>query len=152
MTRSLAVMFACGLWLAVPVVLAVGCGDDSDDHGDPKDHDDEHGDHEHEPVGPPSEATCPDGSTLTYDNFGKEFMGKYCTRCHSSTKTGDARMKAPAGHDFDTYEGIELVADHIDQMAAAGKKTNSTMPPGDPKPTLDERKKLGEWIACGLKE
>jgi Cytochrome c len=158
MTRSLAMMFACGLWVAVPVVLVVGCGDDSDDHGSPDDHNDdhdaEHGDHEHEPVGPPSGATCPDGdsSTLTYENFGKEFFSKYCTSCHSSKVKGDARMKAPADHNFDTYEEIELLSEHIDQKAAAGTKTNVSMPPTDPKPTLEERKKLGEWIACGLKE
>ncbi len=159
MTRSLAVVFACGLWVAVPVVLAVGCGDDtSDDHGDPKDHDGEHGDHgdhgdhEHEPVGPPSEATCPDGSTLTYENFGEEFFTKYCNRCHSKDVKGADRMSAPADHNFDTLEEVELLAQHIDQLAAAGKVTNTKMPISDPKPTLEERKKLGEWIACGLKE
>jgi hypothetical protein len=155
MTRSLAMMFACGLWVAVPLVLAVGCGDDSnEDHND--DHADggDHGDHEHEAVGPPSGATCsdPGASTLTYENFGEEFFSKYCLSCHSSKVKGEARMKAPADHNFDTYEEIELLAEHIDQKAAAGTRTNTSMPLTDPKPTLDERKKLGEWIACGLKE
>jgi hypothetical protein len=155
MSRGLAVVLACGLWVAVPVVLAAGCGDDDSDEHDPGDHDDEHGDHDHsKPVGPPSEAECPnpDESDLTYDNFAKGFFSEYCNRCHSADVKGDKRMNAPADHNFDTLEQIELLQDHIDQMAAAGKKTNTTMPPSDPKPSLEDRKKLGEWIACGLKE
>ncbi len=135
------------------LVLAQGmalqaCGDD---------HADDHGDHDHvhdeTPVGPPSGAVCPDDSTLTYENFGKMFMEDYCTRCHSSELEGAARMDAPDGHDFDTIEGIWGVQDHIDQMAAAGPdKTNMAMPIGNPKPTLEERELLGEWLACEAPE
>jgi hypothetical protein len=152
MTRGLAVVLACGLWVAVPVVLAVGCGDDdSDEHDD--DHGDDHGDHSHEMVGTPSGAECTaDGMMLTYENFAKDFFAEYCNRCHGGDVKGDARMGAPADHKFDTLEQIEILADHIDQLAAAGKVTNTKMPLTDPKPSLEERKKLGEWIACGLKE
>lgn len=148
MTRGLAVMLAVGLWATVPVILAVGCGDDSaDPHPDDHHHDDEE-----EDVGPDSGATCPDGSDVTYDNFAKDFFSEYCLRCHSSKLTGAARMMAPLDHDFDTIEGIALVAKHVDQLAAAGKVTNDMMPPSGPKPTLEERKKLGEWLACDLPE
>ena len=127
------------------------CGDD---HGDGED---DHGDHDHvhdeTPVGPASGAVCPDDSTLTYENFGKIFMEDYCTRCHSSELEGAARMEAPDGHDFDSIEGIWAVQGHIDQMAASGpSKTNVTMPLGDPKPTLEERQLLGEWLACEAPE
>lgn len=123
--------------------LALGCGDD---HGD--DHDDGHD--ESGDVGIDTEATCPDDAgVLTYEDFGKPFMEKYCTRCHSSELEGDARNDAPAGHDFDSLEGILLVAHHIDQMAASGPAaTNDTMPPNGEKPTMAERELLGQWLAC----
>ncbi|MBX3161122.1 MAG: c-type cytochrome [Deltaproteobacteria bacterium] len=101
--------------------------------------------------GPPTESTCPTGSTLTYDNFGKSFMERYCTRCHSSELVGAARKGAPSFHDFDTQPGIKGVADHIDETTAAGPAaTNKGMPPDGLRPTMEERLQLGEWIACGV--
>jgi uncharacterized membrane protein len=126
-----------GFWALafLSIVGAAACGSD-DDH-----HDDE---------GTASGATCPAGNTLTYDNFGRDFMSKYCTKCHSSTVTGDARHGAPAGHDFDTLAGILAVADHIDEHAASGPNaTNTEMPPeGETAPSKEEREKLGQWLAC----
>lgn len=108
---------------------------------------------EAEVFGPPTESTCPQGSTLTYNNFGKPFMERYCTRCHSSDLTGAARRGAPSFHDFDTLFGIKAVSDHIDETTAAGPAAvNEGMPEGSPKPTLMERQQLGEWIACGMPE
>jgi uncharacterized membrane protein len=101
-------------------------------------------------LGPPTEAVCPPASTLTYANFGQPFMEQYCTRCHSSTLSGDARMGAPEFHDFDSQLGVQRVADHVDQAAGAGPaSTNDSMPPGGARPTLAERQMLAEWIACG---
>jgi hypothetical protein len=101
--------------------------------------------------GPPSGATCPPSSTLTYDNFGKQFMETYCTSCHSSELSGAKRNGAPLFHDFDTLVGIRAVANHIDETTAAGPDaTNDGMPPNAPFPTLLERQQLGEWIACGM--
>ncbi len=101
--------------------------------------------------GPPTQSTCPQGSTLTYENFGKGFMTQYCTKCHSSELVGADRMGAPSFHDFDTLFGIKAVADHIDETTASGPAaTNDGMPPDGPFPTLAERKQLGEWIACGM--
>lgn len=151
MNRAVAICFAAGLWVC-PVALGIGCGDDADDdHGNHK-HDG--GDHGHgDPVGPSSGAKCPSNSTLTYDNFAKGFFSSYCLRCHSEKVTGSARMGAPTDHNFDTLAEIELLGEHIDQMAASGpESTNDDMPPSNPKPNLEERKKLGEWIACGFKE
>lgn len=107
-----------------------------------------------EPIfGPPTESTCPPGSTLTYNNFGKPFMEHYCTRCHSSELTGAARHGAPSFHDFDTLFGIKAVHEHIDETTAAGPAAvNEGMPQDPPSPTLMERYQLGEWIACGMPE
>jgi cytochrome c5 len=105
---------------------------------------------ETEVFGPPTQATCVSGSTLTYANFGQPFMTSYCTRCHSSALTGAARNGATRFHDYDVLSGIKSVSDHIDQTAASGPgATNTSMPPSGPFPTEEERKKLGEWIACG---
>jgi hypothetical protein len=101
--------------------------------------------------GPPTESVCPQTSTLTYQNFGKNFMTKYCTRCHSSELMGADRQGAPSFHDFDTLFGVKAVYDHIDETTAAGPAaTNTGMPPDSPAPSLEERKQLGEWIACGM--
>ena len=101
--------------------------------------------------GPPTQSACPQGSTLTYDNFGKPFMEMYCTECHSSQRRGAERQGAPSFHDFDTLFGIKAVADHIDETTAAGPAaTNRGMPPQSPYPSQREREQLGEWIACGL--
>ena len=128
--------------LALAVLLS-GCSD-----GEPgeTDHD---GNSDESSKGKSTEAMCPSGDAPTYDNFGKSFMGKYCVRCHSSTLKDAARNGAPAGHDFDRLDGILPVAEHIDQYAAIGPAAmNQLMPPTDPKPTDDERRRLGEWLAC----
>ncbi len=102
--------------------------------------------------GPPTEATCPEGSTLTWESFGQDFMTTYCTECHASTLMGADRQGAPLYHDFDTLDGVLPVLDHIDWKAASGPAaTNELMPPaGNPTPTLEERQQLGEWLACEL--
>ena len=101
--------------------------------------------------GPPTGSTCPPSSTLTYANFGRQFMEDYCVRCHDSALTGADRKGAPSFHDFDTLFGIRAVANHIDETTAAGPAaTNMGMPPDGDKPTLEERQLLGEWIACGM--
>jgi len=99
----------------------------------------------------PSGATCPPGSTLTYDNFAKPFMEAYCTSCHASDLHGADRHGAPVFHDFDTERGILNVHDHVDEQAAAGpENVNKWMPRDNPKPTDAERYQLGEWLACAV--
>lgn len=104
----------------------------------------------------------PDPGTLTYDNFGKPFMEKYCTWCHNSTLTRSKRNGAPLYHDFDSLMGVLQTPDHIDQQTGIGPEaSNDFMPPercpSEPggalvvscaKPTDEERRQLAEWIAC----
>jgi uncharacterized membrane protein len=131
--------FALGSLFAM---VAWGCSSDKGSTGQA----------EQEEEGTPTGSTCPSGSTLTYDNFAKPFAEKYCTRCHSSTLMGDARHDAPLGHDFDSEAGILLVAEHVDEHAAAGPNAvNTLMPPDGAKPTEAERWQLGEWLACNDK-
>lgn len=99
----------------------------------------------------PTGVICPKGSTLTAENFGGGFMRQYCTRCHSSALSAASRHEAPVGLDFDTSEGVRKHLVSIDAMAGSSTtRTRTEMPPDDgPAPTLDERKKLSEWLACG---
>jgi uncharacterized membrane protein len=98
----------------------------------------------------PSGATCPAAQTLTYANFGMAFFNQYCQRCHASTVTGAARNGAPDDHTFDTVTEIFVNKEHVDENAAAGPTVvNRIMPPSGVKPTDEERRKLGEWLACG---
>jgi len=106
------------------------------------------GDHEHAEEGTPTNATCGD-STLTYENFGRQFMEDYCTGCHSSVVTGDDRNCAPSDHNFDTLDEIVLLREHIDEQAGAGPNAvNVSMPPSGDRPTEAERRDLGTWLAC----
>ena len=109
-------------------------------------------DHDHE-EGVPTGSICPTTPTLTYANFGQAFFASYCQRCHASTVTGAARMGAPSDHTFDMVQDIQLLAEHIDELAAAGPNAfNTEMPPDGAKPTDSERNRLGEWLACGAPE
>jgi hypothetical protein len=98
-------------------------------------------------------ATC-NGSPLTYENFGRQFMETYCTECHSNTLSGDeARHCAPSGkHNYDTLALILADFEHVDKYAAAGPSSvNNAMPPkGEMIPTEQERRDLGTWLACEM--
>lgn len=134
MNSSLAIL------MASLTCVAAACGSESD--------------HTHTATGgAASGATCTSTSTLTYASFGRPFMEAYCTRCHSSALAGTARNGAPEAHDFDTLNGILHVVAHVDEKAAAGPAAaNGLMPPSDPKPSLEERLRLGEWLACESKQ
>jgi uncharacterized membrane protein len=129
--RQVIVGVTCGIALLV----GVGCsgGDEEEDER-------------------PSGATCAPDSTLTYETFGRPFTEEYCTRCHSSALTGDARNGAPSEYNLDTLAAIRDVgAEEIDEQAAAGpSNVNTSMPPSEPRPTEAERRLLGEWLACGM--
>lgn len=127
-------------WLVVAASLLLACGDEGGTGGDPT-----------KPTELPSGATCPDGSPLTYVNFGQQFFDDYCTRCHSSELSGPDRNAAPAGVNFDTFASAKAVgAELIDERAVDGG-AEAAMPPKEPLPTEQERIRLGEWLACGMR-
>lgn len=120
----------------------------------------------------PTGTTCADPdpingtTTLTWDNFGHDFMFKYCTNCHRSDLPHSQRNGAPIYHDFDTVIGVVEVPDHIDQQAGWGPNAQNNFMPGGgtggrcpstaggpldedcPEPTGQERTQLAQWIAC----
>lgn len=100
--------------------------------------------------GDPTGATCPTDSTLTYANFGADFMGSYCTTCHSADATD--RHGAPGGVNFDTQDEVVRHKAAIDSAAGKGPDaSNDWMPDEDSLmfPTDAEREQLAEWLACG---
>ena len=86
-------------------------------------------------------SSCPSDSTLTYDTFGQAFFQTNCLACHGS--------KGPESPKFDTIEQIRANSRAIDEQAAAGPGgVNTNMPEGGSVAEA-ERRKLGEWLACG---
>ncbi len=109
--------------LILASVLAAGCGDGPGD---------------------PTGASCPTGSALTYENFGKPFVQQYCLACHDAG--------GPEGPTLASIEQIRAAKGDIDRSAAAGPNAvNTFMPEGGSVPEA-ERRKLGEWLACGAPE
>jgi uncharacterized membrane protein len=96
-------------------------------------------------------SVCPPASTLTYDTFASTFFSTYCLRCHSVMNvTSTERNGAPPDVNFDTHDLIIPLAARIDRMAAIGPaRENRIMPLNGLRPTDDERRLLGEWLACG---
>jgi mono/diheme cytochrome c family protein len=92
-----------------------------------------------------SDHPCPpQGTTLTYENFGKSFLDGHCQGCHGTT--GGDRKGAPTGIDFGDIESVHKWKVRIFDRSAA---TNTTMPPGPDDPPAEERAKLADWLACG---
>jgi uncharacterized membrane protein len=80
-----------------------------------------------------SELSCPPDSTLSYANFAQDAISAHCLSCHDNKSPRlmtQAEVKAQATSILDA-------AVYTDAMPAGGSMT------------LDERKLLGEWLACG---
>ena len=77
---------------------------------------------------------CPQGSTLTYQNYTATWIQDRCLRCH-------AGQNRPM---LTSYESV--MANKQDFLFTAAGTTE--MPEGLNIP-LEERQLLGEWFACG---
>jgi mono/diheme cytochrome c family protein len=86
-------------------------------------------------------SNCPSDSALTYDTFGQAFFKDHCLACHGST--------GPESPKFDTVEQIRAHSSDIDKQAAAGPNGVNTNMPASGSVDEAERRKLGEWLACG---
>lgn len=109
-----------GLMVGLGAFAAVGCGGET---------------------GESTGSTCPSSETLTYENFGKAFMTQHCLACHSAA--------GPESPKFDTVEQIRANITAIDQQAAAGPNAVNTLMPESGSVDEADRRKLGEWLACG---
>lgn len=87
-------------------------------------------------LGDPTGATCPTDNVLTWAEFGQGFMQTYCVECHSS---------------YGNQSRVARDKSQIDEAAGAGATvTNTYMPESGKKPSLEERKLLSQWLACGV--
>lgn len=91
------------------------------------------------------EHPCPTGGTaLSYDNFGKGFLDRWCQECHAD-KAGE-RNGAPPSYAFGSREDASA---HRDRIFAKAAGSNMSMPPGTGGPSAEERQMLADWLACG---
>ena len=99
---------------------------------------------------------CPDPASpsVTYGSWAQGFFESYCTRCHSSTLVTNSERNGATPHaNWDDLPTIQAYAQEIDAYAAGGPNgINRIMPPSNPRPSDDDRIKLGEWLACGAPE
>ena len=78
----------------------------------------------------------------TWDPYAKGFFAMYCTRCHSSTLTGDARNGAPAGFNWDDQASVKSHGTTIRDAVGA----TDVMPPSTPFPSCEERLRISKWL------
>jgi uncharacterized membrane protein len=95
----------------------------------------------------PSDLTCPEGNTLSYQNFGRQFVADYCVSCHAGALPVSARQGAPLDQVFDTSAQLRAKAGLLQREVTLEQR----MPfgPSSPKPTDQARLAFGQWLACG---
>jgi uncharacterized membrane protein len=86
----------------------------------------------------------PEGTKLTYESFGRDFLAESCQTCHGQSSSD--RKGAPSSFDFGT---LASVREHEARIFARAAADNTTMPPGPDDPPSSQRYKLAEWLACG---
>ena len=90
-------------------------------------------------------ANCDRDPPLTYESFGKGYVGKWCTGCHSAYIRENQRNDAPLDVNLDTYEDVQRWADRI----WARSVDTSGMPPGGGASEA-ETGALAEWLRCDV--
>lgn len=94
----------------------------------------------------PDAVDCSRQPPLSYDNFGKGFLERNCTGCHSIYLTDpETRNYAPVGVDFNTYSDVL----HWGERIQVRTYVDMDMPPagGLLQTDLDM---LNEWVQCSV--
>ncbi|MEY4630768.1 MAG: hypothetical protein RIQ81_888 [Pseudomonadota bacterium] len=97
------------------------------------------------PVKVPVNLECPNGTSLSWGNFGRAYTRKYCASCHSASLTGAARLGAPEGVNFDSAS--DALTQRVVMLRVAAPE-NGSMPPSVPV-SPSERALFREWLNCG---
>lgn len=85
---------------------------------------------------------------LTYENFGKSFMGTHCNGCHSSIIAPAQRRGAPPTVNFDTYGDILAQVERVEQRVIIAPQEGLPAMPIGGGPTDEELAMLDEWLQC----
>ena len=120
-------MIANRAWLlaaSLSGLAALSCGDSAEDSG----------------------FSCDRDPPLTYENFGRGFLGLHCAGCHSALNPDGHRKGAPVGVDLDTYEGLLQWAYRTEARSLGD---NPGMPPGGG-PGPQDLARLEEWLQCSV--
>jgi hypothetical protein len=88
---------------------------------------------------------CPNGTALTWQNFGGFYLRRYCASCHAASLSGDDRRGAPSDISFDS--AADALAFRMSMLKVAASD-DGTMPPGVVVP-FSERALFREWLNCG---
>ena len=135
------------LLLTAYTVLAIACGQSGS--SDPEDENIELVELpppiRNTPIPVSTSLTCPNGTQLSWENFGQAFMLNYCNSCHSSAVTGSDRVGAPDEMNFDTLQDVMTWRINIHGAAAVEQ---AIMPPSKHVGS-DEKALLSEWLGCG---
>jgi uncharacterized membrane protein len=95
----------------------------------------------------PSLPACPpQGTEVTYENFGRAFFEGHCNHCHGGGDDETGHAHSVSSRAFVTEVQIRKQATNI-ALYATGD--NPSMPPGPKDPSESERKRLTEWLSCG---
>lgn len=90
---------------------------------------------------------CARTPSLDYANWGRGFMSKHCTGCHSAIVPDDHRNEAPIDVNLDTYDDVLHFSGRIEARVLMGG--DEAMPPGGG-PTEEELDLLDEWLQCSV--
>ena len=94
------------------------------------------------------EDPCDRMPALDYANWGRGFMSKHCTGCHSNLVPDDHRNEAPVEVDLDTFADALHFSGRIEARVLLAP-VDDLMPPGGG-PTEGEKKLLDEWLTCSV--
>ena len=86
-----------------------------------------------------------DCTTVTPKKYSELSIWPLCTSCHSSALSGTARMMAPIGTNFDTFDAARMKAG----LAASRAKIGQMPPAGAAQPTAAQKDDLAAWATCG---
>jgi mono/diheme cytochrome c family protein len=81
----------------------------------------------------------PEGTTLTYDNFGQDFFAQNCVSCHGG----------PNGYSSRSFTSVDAIRAQRDRIFINAAADNAFMPPGPDNIPRADRDKLADWLACG---
>jgi len=89
---------------------------------------------------------CPEGTLLTYENFGEAMMLEYCSTCHSRSRYEDERAGAPIAIQLDSAQDMATWRTRMIETLKVDAEL--PMPPSEHIVAADKQMLL-EWLECG---